>query len=375
MRMTSSDADILRRATIIIWDESTMASKDALKCVNKLLQDIMQNDKPFGGKTILLGGDFRQTLPVVAHGTRSAIVEASIKFTDLWSKFTILTLTSNVRSIDPEFTSWLIELGNGTLTNEHGLNENMFEVPAHMVCTGSIVSEIFGERLLARDAEEFANKAILCPTNADVDLINSQVLHLLEGEPRTYLSSDSIDDCTPDDENNYPVEFLHQLAPSVMPLHQLTIKVGAIIILLRNLNTKRGLCNGTRLVFRDLKPNLIIAELLSGSDKGRTLFIPRVDIAPTTTYLPFILRRRQFPVKLAFAMTINKSQGQTLDKVGIYLPQPVFSHRQLYVAFSRVRRSADVKVHVADGPKQGKLLHDSSTCYTKNVVYKEIFHI
>ena len=62
-------------------------------------------------------------------------------------------------------------------------------------------------------------------------------------------------------------------------------------------------------------------------------------------------------------MTINKSQGQTLDKVGIYIPQPVFNHWQLYV------------VHVVDGPKQGKLLHDSSACYIKNVVYKEIYDI
>ncbi|XP_021953017.1 ATP-dependent DNA helicase PIF1-like [Folsomia candida] len=109
-----------------------------------------------------------------------------------------------------------------------------------------------------------------------------------------------------------------------MPPHSLHLKVGAIIMLLRNLNTKRGLCNGTRLIVKELKPNLIIAEVISGTANGRFVFIPRIDLAHITPDLPFVLHRRQFPVKLAFAMTINKSQGQTFDKVGLHLPEPVF---------------------------------------------------
>jgi len=144
-------------------------------------------------------------------------------------------------------------------------------------------------------------------------------------------------------------------------------------MLLRNLNTKRGLCNGTRLVVKDLKPNLIIAEVLTGSAEKQAVFIPRIDLAPSNLELPFTLRRRQFPIKVAFAMTINKSQGQTLEKVGILLNEPVFSHGQLYVALSRVRRACDVKIKVIDGPFQGKLIGGSESIYTKNVVYREIY--
>jgi ATP-dependent exoDNAse (exonuclease V) alpha subunit len=68
-------------------------------------------------------------------------------------------------------------------------------------------------------------------------------------------------------------------------------------------------------------------------------------------------------------MTINTAQGQTLDRVGIYLPDPVFAHGQLYVAFSRARSTKDVAVHVVQAARQGTF---NRTIVTDNVVYREI---
>ena len=87
-----------------------------------------------------------------------------------------------------------------------------------------------------------------------------------------------------------------------------------------------------------------------------------------------------FPTILAFAMTINKSQGQTFDWVDIYLPQPVFSHGQLYVAFSRATSREGVKVHIKETDKQGHLLKnlagatedEKKKFFTENIVYKEV---
>ena len=89
------------------------------------------------------------------------------------------------------------------------------------------------------------------------------------------------------------------------------------------------------------------------------------------TDLPFILNRRQFPIKLAFCMSDNKSQGQTYTKIGIYLPQPVFSHGQLYFAFSRVSKLENIKIKIDNYPKQGRLKGDKSK-FTRNIVYSEL---
>ncbi len=106
---------------------------------------------------------------------------------------------------------------------------------------------------------------------------------------------------------------------------------------LKNIDPRRGLCNGTRLVVKQLRQNVIVAEISSGKNKGLCKFIPRMNMSPTDSDLPFTLNRLQFQVLLEFRVTISKSQGQTFDRVGILLQEPIFSHGQLYVAFSRWR--------------------------------------
>jgi DNA helicase Pif1-like protein len=162
---------------------------------------------------------------------------------------------------------------------------------------------------------------------------------------------------------------LNSLNSSGIPPHKLILKKGAIVMLMRNLNPSLGLCNGTRLICQSFSPHLIQAKIITGVHKNQIVLIPRISLIPSDVQLPFEIKRRQFPIRLAFAMIINKAQGQTMKFVGIYLPQPVFSHGQLYVAVSRVSSTSNISIFV-----QGKKYKSETKVFTKNVVYKEIFH-
>ena len=107
--------------------------------------------------------------------------------------------------------------------------------------------------------------------------------------------------------------------------------------------------------------NILHLEILTGRNIGQKVLLPGLDLTPSDTVLSFSFRRRQFPIQLAFCMTINKAQRQTLEKVGIYLPELVFSHGQLYVALSRARSFQNLKVQIKP----------SGQC-TVNIVWREV---
>ena len=136
-------------------------------------------------------------------------------------------------------------------------------------------------------------------------------------------------------------------------------------MLLRNLNPTEGLCNGTKLVFKEIRSNRLLVCKTIGEETERTVYIPRISLRPKEKQYPFEWSRRQFPIRSAFSTTINKAQGQTLKSVGVWLPQSVFGHGQLYVAASRV--GAPDRIHFAIRPEDPRLPN-----FTKNIVYREV---
>ena len=164
------------------------------------------------------------------------------------------------------------------------------------------------------DKQWLYNRAIICPKNEDVHKINRAMLDLIPGAEETFYSIDQVND----QDARIPIEIANKLNPQGMPLHVISLKLGSIIMLLRNLNPADGHCNGTRYVVTNMAKHVIEAVIPDGIHRGKVLYIPRIFNTPPNNYHPSITRI-QFPIKLAFAITSNKSQGQSLESIGIYL--------------------------------------------------------
>ena len=148
---------------------------------------------------------------------------------------------------------------------------------------------------------------------------------------------------------------MHSQTPGSYPPHQLRLRLYAPVILLRHLDPSNDLCNGTRLIIIHMDTHWLRCQIISGRSKGKAVCIPRLNLAPSETDA-IRFTRLQFPVKLAFGITINKCQGQTMKNVGIDLRHDTFSHGQLYVALSRTTSFSNLRILPPDDTNRANLI-------------------
>jgi ATP-dependent DNA helicase PIF1 len=220
----------------------------------------------------------------------------------------------------------------------------------------SLVDSLYGDtERRFMEPNYFAQRMILTPINGAAQEINEEVIQKLPGDIQEYLLIDAVEKQENMEHGIYPAEFLNMLTISGMPTRKLCLKVGTLIILRRNISGKQGLCSGTSLKVCRLAPNSIDAIIMMGNQRGKKVFIPRITLISHDSGLPLQLCRRHYTVQVAFAMMINKAQGQSVHYLGFYLPQHVFAHGQLYVALSRVTSRSSRRLLLQEEDHQEKI--------------------
>ncbi|GAU32683.1 hypothetical protein TSUD_145570 [Trifolium subterraneum] len=220
------------------------------------------------------------------------------------------------------FADWILAIGNGeTGPDENGQYD--IDIPQDLLiqdCSDplmSLVNFTYPDILSnMKNPSFFQDRGILAPTLESVEHVNDYLMSIIPGTEKEYLSFDSA--C------------------------QLKLKVGCPVMLMRNIDQVAGLCNGTRLIVTDLGKRFIGGTVITGKNAGDKIFVARMNLVPSDPGLPFQL------------------------DVAIYLPKPVFTHGQLYVALSRVKSRKGLKLLI--------LNEEGEVCTTTtNVVYREVF--
>lgn len=362
-------ANKIKATRLIIWDEAPMCNRYTIEAVEKSLRNLMKNNLLFGGKAVVFSGDFRQILPIVNFGRQEEAISLSIKRSYIWNKMKISHLTENLRikgkdSESQAFANFLLEIGEDRVEKSE---TQTIEIPEELFSQQTDVEGFVREFLQDAEDDSFEREAILALKNEDANEINRIVLDEVFQDQDTIVI-ESIDKINSDKGNEFeiPIEIVHNLQPSGMPPHKLELKIGCIVMILRNMYPSLGFCNGTRCKVVDFQGEWLILEIISGDFKGNRTAIPKIPLKSNMSkHSLFSFSRYQYPVKLAYCITVNKSQGQSFDKVSIYFKDHPFSHGQLYVALSRCTNKKSIKIF--------KLIEDEEKNKIRNVVMKQIF--
>jgi hypothetical protein len=385
-------------------DEALQLSRHLLDALDHVCKDVESDPVkqllPFGGKSILMAGDVGQTLPMMPGAARSDVIAHLLSNAATWGEFTPFKLHENMRILTAGSSlganalrkchRFLMKLRTGEFPVVNG-TQTLVQIPPEFgivkvikgiteeelaADVGRLIQDVhpgFTARCAARDHSWMAERTILVGTNVQREELNNTLLSLVPGEKHVLESADSV--CRSDLRDaakfRIGVKDLNVCDGPALPPHLLRVKVGCPLIITKNIDRKAGLVNGTKVVLlRMVSRDLMVCKVVSGpsSAVGKTVAIHRVRFWQNAGDTPVNMKwiRVQFPVTLAHALTINKSQGQTLKMVGAWLLRPCFGHGQLYVACSRVGSPEHIVIHVRADVCTG-------TCLTNNVVYQEAF--
>ena len=351
---------LLSDTDVIIIDEIGIADIRQLRNIDRLLKDLApsgspESKMPFGGKIVIFGGDHKQQFPVIKRGNIDDQANASFFMSNWYTqeKFKRFKLIRSMRLQENQelYSQWITDLGEGTnfipgTDRIHLLDDNMA-----VYSEDELIAKVFTPEIL-ENPEQASRRTILCPHNRTATQLNERILEMRSSTvpSKTYYSIDKSENFNPLDVNSPLADEinLNSVSKGTLPEHELKLKVGSPVMLLRNLSTEKGLSNGTILRVERLGDNIIWCR----KQNGELEKIQRIQFEDDEKDIGGIsFTRTQFPLRLAYAITITKSQGGTYDFVGANLLEDCFSHGQAYTLFSRVTSQQGIFVLTKKPPE------------------------
>ena len=301
----------ISRAKVLILDEVSMLAPETLTMVDAVCRGVRHSMEPFGGMQVVLVGDFFQLPPIIKMESKESAQTELIKTpkarfaydSSAWTRADLATcyITEQYRQDDDTFLSILSAIRSGAFNQNH-LRQLETRKVEHYVVSKNI-TKLFSH-------------------NADVDRVNSEMLTKLPGEPQEFFMT-----------QKGPEALVAVLQKGCLSPETLHLKVGAVVIFTKN-NPKKGFVNGTLGVIDQF-------DKTSGYPVVKTRNGKRIEVEPADWTVQENEKERvritQLPLRLAWAITVHKSQGMSLDEAVMDLSR-VFEFGQGYVALSRVRR-------------------------------------
>lgn len=316
----------IKKASVLVWDQAAYCSRQIIEEVNGFLQNMMNSPKLFGGKLVVMSADFLECSPIVRGAAQNE--PASILFSALYSQMHRFQLHENFRFTSLADFHWCLEVGNG-LRNEISVPNE-----CRVYDMDELINSIYGPGYASMSTDDIMERSIFTVIADDVDVLNTKCLNQLYPTKFICQSINFFRKIDPERRSRfYDMERVMENLPKYFPADVLQLTENCPIILTQSFS---GLAAGTRLIVKSVVENKIVAEIGVGKRKGKTIKIYRVLSKKTFFHGNVEFIRRQFPIALAFSITINKAQGLEFKRAGVYFPCRVFSHGQLYVAVSRV---------------------------------------
>lgn len=340
----------IQTASVLLWDQAAFCSKQIFEEVDRFLRVMMKSKQIFGGKLMVISFDANECLPIGRKTKFESTESHSLLYSDLFKQMQTYTLQENHRfKLETDYR-FCVDIGCGV--------HNEIAVPSQcrVFNLNALINTTYGCDYESLSTNDLMDRSLLTVCNVDAEYLNSECMKRLLKSNVLFHSSNYFRKIDPDEPSRfYSIEDTMNILPRYFPPNILQLQNNCPIMLQQ---AYKGLPPGTRLVVKNLTRTSIIAEIGTGHRKGKKVNIYRVNTIKVFQRGNLEFVRRQFPVSLAFSMTINKAQGLEFKRLGVYFPVSVFAHGQMYVTFSRTPAiEENMKVFVLE-PNDGHFTFD-----------------